>query len=53
MPNAMLEAVNTWSAETLGDFLFLEKGDVWILNLKLEFVPECVQTRGSQTPGFI
>jgi hypothetical protein len=48
MPNAMLEAVNTWSAETLGDFLFLEKGDVWVLNLKLEFV----QTHGSPNPAF-
>jgi hypothetical protein len=36
MPNAMLEAVNTWSDETLGDFLLLEEGDVWILNLDLQ-----------------
>jgi hypothetical protein len=32
MPNAMVEAVNTWGAETLGDFLLLEKDGVWILN---------------------
>jgi hypothetical protein len=32
MPNAMMEAVNTWSAEALGDFLLLEKDGVWTLN---------------------
>jgi hypothetical protein len=31
LPNALMEAVNTWSAETLGDFLFLEENGVWTL----------------------
>ncbi|MDR1979487.1 MAG: TerB N-terminal domain-containing protein [Synergistaceae bacterium] len=32
MPNSMLDAVNTWSAETLGDFLLLEEEGAWTVN---------------------
>ncbi len=32
MPNALLEALNTWGDETLGDFLLLEEGGALIPN---------------------
>jgi hypothetical protein len=35
MPNALLEDVNTWSIETLGDFLLLEDEGGWIVNRDL------------------
>jgi hypothetical protein len=38
MPNAILEAINTWSDECLGDFL-IEEADGW--RIRREMLEEC------------